>query len=291
VSVDLCAVEGHVDLPGAAAVPIWGFARQPTPTTPCSAVTAQLPGPVLEFATGDVVTLNVTNAIPGQTISIAAPGLTFAPGGTDAATGQTVSLTFTATDPGTYLYSSTGDAGRQQAMGLYGALLVCGTTPCPSSGTHYGSGHERASVLVLSEITPALNANPDVYPVTWAPTYWLINGQARPDIPDITAAAGERVLLRYLNAGPETVTMTMLGTRGRLLARDAFRLDNPLDVVAETLPAGATADMIATVPAGTPSTTGLPLYNRQLHLNNGTVGNPQFAPAQGGGMLTFLRVP
>jgi FtsP/CotA-like multicopper oxidase with cupredoxin domain len=202
-----------------------------------------------------------------------------------------VPMTFTATDPGTYLYSSTGDAGRQQAMGLYGALLVCGATPCPSSGTHYGSGHDRASVLVLSEITPALNADPDAFPVTWAPTYWLINGQARPDTPDITAAAGDRVLLRYLNAGPETVTMTILGTHGRLLARDAFRLDNPLDVVAETLPAGSTADMIATVPTGTPSGTGLPLYNRQLHLNNGTVGSPQFAPAQGGGMMTFLRVP
>jgi FtsP/CotA-like multicopper oxidase with cupredoxin domain len=292
VSVDLCAKQGTVDLPGAPGVPVWGFVRKPAPATPCSDVTAQLPGPTLEFATGDVVTLNVTNAIPGHTISLDAPGLSFAPGSLAAAPGDTVSVTFTATDPGTYLYSSSGDAGRQQAMGLYGALLVCNSVPCPGSGTHYGSAHDRASVLVLSEIDPALNADPEGFDMRrWAPSYWLINGRARPDIPDITVAAGDRVLLRYLSAGPETVTMTMLGMHGRILARDAFRLDNPLDVVAATLPAGSTADMIATVPAGSPAGTRLPLYNRQLRLNNGAGGGAQFATTQGAGMMTFLQVP
>jgi FtsP/CotA-like multicopper oxidase with cupredoxin domain len=295
VEADLCAVPGSVDLPGAAGVPIWGFALRPTITTPCSGLTAQLPGPALEFATGDVVTLDVTNAIPGQTISIIAPGLSFDPGPTEAGPGETVTVTFTAGAPGTYLYSSVGDAGRQQAMGLYGALLVCATTPCPTSGSQYGSPYDRASTLVLSEIDTALNTDPlgpDHFNMrNWAPGYWLINGKAHPDSPDITAAAGDRVLLRYLSAGPETVTMTMLGARGRVLARDAFPLTNPVDVVSETVPAGSTADMIATVPAGTPSGTRLPLYNRQLRLNNGAFGSSQFAPADGGGMMTFLHVP
>jgi FtsP/CotA-like multicopper oxidase with cupredoxin domain len=291
VDPDLCAVPGTVNLPGAANVPIWGFALRPTPSTPCSTLSPQLPGPALEFATGDAVTLNVENAIPGQTLSLTAPGLSLDPGPTDAAPGQTVTVTFTAGQPGTYLYSSVGEAGRQQAMGLYGALLVCASTPCPSSGSQY----DRASTLVLSEIDTALNTYPqgpgqfDMR--NWAPDYWLINGKAHPDSPDITAAAGDRVLLRYLSAGPETVTMTMLGMHGRVVARDAFPLSNPIDVVAETVPAGSTADVIATVPTGTPSGTRLPLYNRQLHLNNGAAANPQFAPADGGGMMTFLRVP
>jgi FtsP/CotA-like multicopper oxidase with cupredoxin domain len=295
IDPDLCAVPGSVDLPGAAGVPIWGFALKPTPTTPCSDVTAQLPGPVLEFATGDVVTLNVTNAIPDQTISLTAPGLSFDPGPTDAGPGETVTITFTAGAPGTYLYSSVGDAGRQQAMGLYGALLVCATTPCPTSGSQYGSPYARASTLVLSEIDTALNTDllgPDHFDMrNWAPGYWLINGKAHPDSPDITAAAGDRVLLRYLSAGPETATMTMLGMHGRVLARDAYPLTNPIDVVSETVPAGSTADIIATVPAGTPSGTRLPLYNRQLRLNNGAFSSSQFAPADGGGMMTFLHVP
>ena len=69
-------------------------------------------------------------------------------------------------------------------------------------------------------------------------------------------------------------------------------LDNPFDAVAETIPAGATEDAIATVPAGgAPSTNGFPLYNRQLHVTNGATA---LAPARGtystpGGMLTFIK--
>jgi FtsP/CotA-like multicopper oxidase with cupredoxin domain len=190
------------------------------------------------------------------------------------------------------MYSSSGDAGRQQALGLYGAMIVCASTPCPSSGSENGRSFDRASTLVLSEIDPALNADPDNFDMLdWAPTYWLINGKARPDTPDITAAAGDDVLLRYVSAGPETVTMTMLGMHGRVLARDAYPLDNPIEVVSETLPAGSTADIVAGVSAGAAAGSRFPLYNRQLELNNGSYGDSQFAPADGGGMMTFLSVP
>jgi FtsP/CotA-like multicopper oxidase with cupredoxin domain len=290
-TADLCAVPGTVDLPGRAGVPIWGFARKPAAAADCAGVTAQLPGPALEFAVGDVVALNITNAIPGHTLSFDAPGLALGPD-TDAAPGATVAVTFTATDPGTYLYASVGDAGRQQAMGLYGALLVCGSVPCPSSGTHFGSPYDRAATLVLGAIDPQFNAGPDGFDLRgWAPSYWLVNGRARPDVPDLDAAAGQRVLLRYLDAGPDHVTMTMLGMHGRLVARDAFKVDNPLDVVAETVPSGGTADIIATVPAGTPSGTRLAIYNRQLRLNNGAPGDAQFTTAEGAGMMTFVHVP
>ena len=296
VDPDLCAVAGTVDLPGAPAVPIWGFALKPASTS-CTAVTPQLPGPVLEFATGDNVVLNVTNALPGnRTLSLTAPGISFDPGPTDVPPGATVPITFTATDAGTYLYSSVGDAGRQQLMGLYGALLVCSSTPCPTSGTHYGSAYNRAATLVLSEIDTAFNNDPDgsggFSMNDWDPDYWLINGRPHTDSSsDITASPGDHVLLRYLSAGPENVTMTMLGMRGRLLARDAFALNDPIDVVSETIPAGSTADIVADVPPTTPAGTRLPIYNRQLRLNNGAYGDPEFAPADGGGMMTFVHVP
>jgi FtsP/CotA-like multicopper oxidase with cupredoxin domain len=296
VDPDLCAVAGSIDLPGAPGTPIWGFALKPDAQTACSSLSPQLPGPVLEFATGDNVTLNVTNALPGnRTLSITIPGLSLDAGPTDAGPGDTVALHFTAGAPGTYLYSSVGDAGdggRQTAMGLYGALLVCSSTPCPSAGSDYGSPYDRARTLVLSEIDTHLNNDPDGFPMSqWNPGYWLINGKAHPDTPDIDANAGDRVLLRYLSAGPETVTMSMLGMHGHLVARDAYALSDPIDVIAETIPAGSTADMILTVPTGTASGTRLPLYNRQLRLNNGAYGDSQFAPADGGGMLTFVHVP
>jgi FtsP/CotA-like multicopper oxidase with cupredoxin domain len=272
-------------------VPIWGFAIKPS-GVPCSdsSVVPALPGPRLSADVGDTVTLTVTNALDaGRTISIEAPGLDFAPGPTDAASGATVSRSFTASAPGTYLYESSGGAGRQEAMGLYGALIVRPAT----AGRAYdsaASAYDVESTLVLSEIDPALNrsADPEAFDMlNWAPSYWLINGKAYPDTGTIDARAGERVLLRYVNAGLEHVTMTMLGVDARMVAKDAYALDNPFDVVAQTLPAGATGDGIVTIPSGAGVGDRFPLYDRGLHLTNGALGDPQHAP---GGMLTFIKV-
>jgi FtsP/CotA-like multicopper oxidase with cupredoxin domain len=293
VDPDLCAVAGTVDLPGAAATPIWGFAQG----TDCSAVTPGLPGPVIEVPAGSSVVLNFKNTLD-TALEITLPGITLDPGPTTvpAHNAVPVPITFTApSTPGTYLYSSVGDAGRQQLMGLYGALLVCNGA-CSSSGSEAGSAYDRAATLVLSEIDTHFNADPDgeggFSMNDYDPDYWLVNGRPHTDSSsDIAATAGDRVLLRYLSAGPSTVSMTMLGMHAKVLARDTYALSNPVDVVSETVPAGSTADMIATVPSGTPSGTRLPLYNRQLRLNNGAAGKAQFAPADGGGMLTFIHVP
>jgi FtsP/CotA-like multicopper oxidase with cupredoxin domain len=286
VIVDLCAKAGNATMADGAVVPIWGFARKPAGIA-CTdpSVGAQLPGPVLDVSRGDVVTLNVTNALVGRTISLEAPGIDLTAGPQDAAPGNTVSLTFTASAEGTYLYDSAGDAGRQQAMGLYGALVVRGSTP----GQADGAAFDLERTLVLSELDPAFNAAPDTFDMNaWKPTYWLINGQPyRSDAPTIDAHAGDRLLLRYANAGIDDNTMTMLGLRARLLARDAYALANPFDVVAETFASGATADALVTVPATAAAGTRFPLYNRQLHLTNGLPGGAGYSP---GGMLTFVRV-
>ena len=79
-----------------------------------------------------------------------------------------------------------------------------------------------------------------------------------------------------------------------VVARDAQPLNNPFDAAAETIPAGATEDAIATVPvAGAPSANGFPLFNRQLHVTNGTAcvsANPCVPRTNHtpGGMLTFI---
>jgi FtsP/CotA-like multicopper oxidase with cupredoxin domain len=291
VSIDLCAVPGTATVTGAVSVPIWGFGIPATPGD-CGTATAGLPGPVLSVDEGDVVTVNVTNALPaGHPLSFEVPGLSFAAGPADAAVGATVSRTFTAGAPGTYLYGSGGDAGRQQAMGLAGALIVRSGTPNQAYDAAT-TAYDVEAVLVLGAIDPAFNAAPDTFDLhDYRATYWLINGHAYPDTaPGITAAAGQRVLLRYLNTGYDNTTMQLLGMHERVAARDARPLNNPFDADAETIPAGGTEDAIATVPAtAPPSTHGFPLYNRQLHLTNGTQSGPSPSPATGGGMLTFIH--
>jgi FtsP/CotA-like multicopper oxidase with cupredoxin domain len=292
VSLNLCAVTGTATLTGAVSVPIWGFGVPATPGD-CSTATASLPGPALEANVGDSVTVNVTNALPaGHTLSFEVPGIGFDAGPVDAAAGTTVTRTFTAGAPGTYLYSSGGDGGRQRAMGLYGALIV---RP-PVANQAYdpaATAYDVEAPLVLSAVDPVLHQTPDPNDFDmyhYKATYWLINGKAYPDTAPIAATAGQRVLLRYLNAGYDNTTMLLLGMHEHVIARDALLLGNPFDGAAETIPAGATEDAIATVPStAAPSANGFALYNRQLHLTNGPQTGTTPTPATGGGMLTFIR--
>lgn len=287
VTIDLCVEAGTLSLPGAATTPVWGFAiagRDGADQPTCAGVTPQVPGPVLAIAQGDTATIVVHNDL-AEAVSLEAPGISIAEGAMAAPAHGTAAYTFVSSAPGTYLYQSAANAGRQLAMGLYGALIV---RP-PTAGQAYGvsSAYDVEAVAVLSAIDPAFNADPGGYDMRkYAATYWLINGKAYPQTDPIHGPApGTRVLLRYLNAGFDNTTMVLLGLHQRVLARDARLLANPFEAVAETIPAGATEDTIATIPA---DGTRFPLYNRQLHLTNGTPANPQHTP---GGMLTYLQVP
>ena len=298
VSIDLCATTGTLNpLPttdGSVAIPIWGFVAKGS-LADCSDVTgtATLPGPQLNVAEGSAVTINVTNDLPAATapvhsISLEIPGITFTPGQTDAAVGDTVSVSFTADAPGTYLYQSGGDAGRQEAMGLYGALVVSSNT----TGQAYDSANTAYDVdsgpLVLSEVDPNFNAAPDSFDLnSYLATYWLINGRAYPDTANIVVPGGQKVLLRYVNAGYDNTAMMLIGMHQQVVARDANLLNNPFLSDAETIPAGATEDSIAVVPSSAPpSANGFALFNRNLHVTTGTASDPNYLP---GGMMTFIK--
>ena len=242
---------------------------------------------MLRAVAGDAVSLTVRNALPaGHTVSLEIPGVVFAPHAIEAPPGGSVTRTFTAV-AGTYFYGSAGDSGRQQAMGLYGMLIVDPGAPPPSQA--YGAAFDVEAPMVLSVLDPAFNiggasGNLGDYRATW----WLINGRSYPDTARITATAGQRVLLRYANAGFDNTAMSLVRGHQRVLARDAFPLPTPLDTVADVIPAGATEDTLFTVPTGNPpSGNGFPIYNRQLHLTNGSQTGPAPTPATGG-MLTFI---
>jgi FtsP/CotA-like multicopper oxidase with cupredoxin domain len=283
VSVDLCAKEGSITLPGTAdPVPIWGFALKPT-GVPCTdaSVVAGLPGPVIIVDEGDVLTVTLHNAL-AENVSLAFPGQNLMPDFTGAAPGGTAASTFTVDDAGTYLYASGENPSIQVPMGLYGALVVRSSV----AGTAYGtaaSSFNREGVLVLSEIDLSLNADPGGFnPLDWHPTYWLINGKSYPDTTTIPGTPGGDTLLRYVNAGLEHHTPRLLGLYQQVFAKDATPLNFPFDAVAETIPAGQTADMIVEIPGAASVGQTFPLYSRQLHVTNGD----DFP----GGMLTFLEV-
>lgn len=279
VSFDLCAKAGTVALPGAGSVPIWGFSLKPGGVS-CSdaSVVATLPGPILDVSKGAAVSVTLHNEL-SKPVSLRVPGLGDA---AEVPAGGQHTYDFDASDPGTYLYQSGTDLERQVPMGLYGALIVRSGTAGQAYDDGGTSAYDQEAVLVLGEIDPALNADPYGFNLLrWSPTYWLINGKAYPDTATIPADAGDRVLLRYVNAGEDHHTMTLLGAHQRIVAKDAYPEPFPWDVVAETIPAGQTADMVAMVPASEAGRK-LPLYSRQLHITNGD--------SFPGGMLTFIDV-
>jgi FtsP/CotA-like multicopper oxidase with cupredoxin domain len=292
VTINLCASSGTLTMPDSTVVNVWGFVLNPGTCAPGLVTAANFPGVVLEVNVGDVVTINLSSALPaGHTASFELAGLPVTPLGSGV-------YQFTASREGTFVYQSDGDAGRQMAMGLYGALIVrplgeaagfasgsCST----AAGSIYGNAFDRECVLVLSAIDPNFNAAPDTYDMhAYLATYWLINGQPYPAAPAISAPVGQRLLLRYVNAGYDNTAMMLLGMHERVLARDAFPLNNPYLAATETLPAGRTEDAIATIPTtAPPSPNGFPLFNRNLHVTSGSTAAGTYNSS--GGMMIFIQ--
>lgn len=281
---DLWAKTGTVALPGMPSVAIWGYSAT-------SGGAAGLPGPTLIVNQGESVSVILHNSL-SQASSLSFPGQALAPDTTGAAAGGTKTYSFVASAPGTYLYEAglTANGTRQVAMGLFGALVVRpSTNPTTTAYGTAASTYVDEALLVLSEIDTNLNSAPTTYSMTkFNPNFWLINGKAYPSTDAIPVAAGDKVLLRYVNASVQPHSMGALGLRQTVLATDGSVLPFARTVIAETIGAGQTLDVIASIPATAPAGAKYAVYN--------TNGQPRNASQRSsgvlnfGGMMTFLAV-
>jgi len=99
---------------------------------------ADCPGPQVFAISGDIITVNVTNALDGPH-AFAIPGIAGADTG-PIAPGATATITFTAGAPGTYLYHDNLNAPVNRVMGLHGAFVVMPAAPAPGQKlTPYGN--------------------------------------------------------------------------------------------------------------------------------------------------------
>ncbi len=302
---DLYAMEGTTSMNGGLPIPIWGF------STTGAAGTASAPGPLLVVNQGDTVTFNLHNqlpaaaknvslAFPGQPTNAFSAGLSTQAEEIGAATGSSSTYTFTANRPGTFIYQAghTTNGTRQVAMGLAGAFVVL-----PSDGSAYGppaagypsTANDDDAVLVLSEIDPALNAcpisctaDPQGFDMrNFAPKYRLINGKPFPASDPIGTDQNHRLLLRYVNVGSQSHSMSLLGNDQTQVAQDGHAMKYPDTQVSAEVTPGSTVDSIVSVPPGSEAKYALYEANGRLD-NNGqttTIGGLSLAF---GGMLTFL---
>jgi Multicopper oxidase len=211
----LTAAPGYISTPDGNSVFMWSYANGNS--------SFQYPGPVLCVNEGDNVTITLKNTLPVAS-SLVFPGLTRVkadgqPVQMDVANNSltkpaqpnaSVTYTFQATDPGTFLYQSGTDPALQVLMGLVGAVVVRPKLAAPAgtayvyddASTAYDPNHEFLHLLTeidphmhhAIEIATCTNVStdppckptlPPTYDMTkYQPRYWMINGRSFPD--DIT---------------------------------------------------------------------------------------------------------
>jgi FtsP/CotA-like multicopper oxidase with cupredoxin domain len=275
---DLETATGYIATPDGNSVFMWGYRLVDG--------SFQLPGPILCVTEGDTVTVNLTNNLsepasivfPGQvgvTHDDLTPPLQFT--GEADPSGGSVSYSFIAGEPGTYLYESGTNPGKQVQMGLYGALVVRplmgASYAYNDTATQFDPGREY--IIILGEVDPDLHQAVEFgqpYDVTaFHPTYWHVNGRSFPDSiagnfaawlpsqpygalvlvePYNASTNPDSALIRYLNAGMVNHPFHPHGNHLRVIARDGRLLRGPagqdtsFENFTRTIGSGQTYDLL-----------------------------------------------
>jgi hypothetical protein len=240
----LTAKQDFISTPDGGSLTIWGYAD--------GNGRAQYPGPTLIVPQGQLITISLANELTEST-SMVFPGQTDVSGGF-AAPGGTVTYTFTATHPGTFMYHSGTTPEVQVEMGLFGALIVrpYGFDPAnPRAYNHADSSYDREYLYLISEMDPrihqevAFNGQNALvgtdYLSNYFPVYWFVNGRNAPDslFPDevpwlptqpygslAQMHPGDKVLMRVIGGGRQLHPFHHHGNHARIIGRDGRFLES-----------------------------------------------------------------
>jgi hypothetical protein len=201
----------------------------------------QIPGPRLHLTEGDRIRINVTNRLPEPT-TVHWHGLIL-PNGMDGPAnitqrpiqpGETFTYEFTTEQSGTYFYHSHARADRQQAFGMYGALIIDPKLPTP------GTTADHEYVLQLQEW---LKREGLTYPAMLMeggmPNYFTINGKAYPSTDRVKMKIGETIKLRFIGSNNNFIhPMHVHGGPFTVIARDGITLPEAARFQADTVNVG-----------------------------------------------------
>jgi len=201
----------------------------------------QIPGPRLRVTEGDRVRINVTNRLP-ETTTVHWHGLIL-PNNMDGPAkivqppikpGQTFTYEFTTEQSGTYFYHSHDKVDRQQAFGMYGALIIDPKVLAaePTADHEY--------VIQLQEW---LKREGLTYPAMLMegglPNYFTINGKAFPATDSVKMKVGETIKLRFVGSNNNFVhPMHVHGGPFIVVARDGNVLPQSARYQADTVNVG-----------------------------------------------------
>ena len=261
---NLIAQSGHIQMPDMSTMYMWSYAL--------SGGIFQHPGPILCVNEGDTVTIVLQNQIanymgnavstslifPGQENVLANGSLAQPDPANNSLTnsiipGGSVTYSFVASRPGTFIYESGTDIKLQIPMGLFGALIVRPTLGADHvynrTDSQFTPGEEF--LALLSEVDPyqhqAVESNRFFNMNNYNARYWLINGRGFPDsiadnnatwLPNQPYGSMARIspydasshpypaVERFINVGTEEYPFHPHGNNGMLIGRDGYPLED-----------------------------------------------------------------
>ena len=185
------------------------------------AYNGQVPGPLIRVQAGDKVRVRVKNDLPDPT-SVHWHGLTI-PNAQDGAAGvtqppikpgETFTYEYTVPNaPGTYFYHTHVEGDRQQALGLYGALIIDDLAAQRDVSQEYivELGEWR---VMNGQTFPAMDFD------GMLPNFFTINGKSYPATETIKAKVGDRILFRFIGSGQFIHPMHIHGGPFEIVATD-----------------------------------------------------------------------
>ncbi len=274
-SFSLTAQSGYIQMSDLNTVYMWSYGS--------TGGSFQYPGPVLCVNEGDTVEITLQNNLPynlptslifpGQE-NVQADGVLSQPefdgGGNltslakSVASGGSITYSFVATRPGTFIYESGTDTKTQVPMGMASVLIVR-----PVQGANYVDNRsssrftpEEEFMAFLSEVDPyqhaawgkGLGAGKKFNLNNYRARYWLLNGRGFPDtmadnyaswLPAQPYGALARIhpyntdpgaginyhpdpaVERFINVGTEEYPFHPHGQNGLVISRDGYPLEGP----------------------------------------------------------------
>jgi len=201
----------------------------------------QIPGPRLHLRQGDHVRINVHNQLPEATTvhwhGLIVPNQMDGPGDITQqpiAPGQSYTYEFTAQQFGTYFYHPHYAPDRQQALGLYGALII---DPA-NNDDEIKADHEY--VIQLQEWLMREDLTyPAMFMEGGLANYFTINGKAYPSTDTIHMKVGETLKVRFIGTNNNFVhPMHIHGGPFTVVARDGETLPVSARFQADTVNVG-----------------------------------------------------
>jgi FtsP/CotA-like multicopper oxidase with cupredoxin domain len=161
----------------------------------------QVPGPTIRVTEGDRIQLNVTNDLPEHTSvhwhglvvpnEMDGPGFITQP---PIEPGKTYTYEYAVSQVGTFFYHSHLEPDRQQALGMYGALIIDPAEPTP------GEWDLEYTIQLQEWLEREGYTYPAMLMEGALPNFFTINGKAYPATDRIPLKVGERVLLRFIGS-------------------------------------------------------------------------------------------